>query len=130
MVHCEEVDQDPPPAASPKEAGSATAMPEQESVPVPAKAPSDPAPKVEASAKEASAKAGSTSNGVISTPGAPSSTWFIGCVALAFVAAIVQQGEVLGGGSPRAWIDELFEEHVVPPPIAHDTTCTIQFCQS
>jgi len=43
---------------------------------------------------------------------------------------IVQESEVLEGGSLLRWYEGLFEEHVVPPPIAHDHVVTVQFCQS
>lgn len=55
-----------------------------------------------------------------------------GALAIAFVVACVQQSEVMEGGvgSFTKWSSSLFEEHIVPPPIAHDSVCTVQFCQS
>jgi len=52
------------------------------------------------------------------------------CFLAAVVLAVVQQSNILDGGSLTSWSRSLFEEHFVPPPIAHDSICTIQFCQS
>lgn len=54
----------------------------------------------------------------------------MGSLVLATVVVIVQQSEVLQGGSLAEWGQSLFNEHIVPPPTAHDSICTVQFCQS
>mmetsp|Transcript_27048 Transcript_27048/g.58898 ORF Transcript_27048/g.58898 Transcript_27048/m.58898 type:complete len:108 (+) Transcript_27048:111-434(+) len=48
----------------------------------------------------------------------------------AVVLAVIQQSNALNGGDPMRWYNSLFAEHKVPPPAAHDSVCTIQFCQS
>jgi len=53
-----------------------------------------------------------------------------GALVLAVVVAIAQQSDVMNGGSLIGWGNSLFEEHVVPPPIAHEGIVTVQFCQS
>lgn len=55
---------------------------------------------------------------------------FAGAFALAVVVAIAQQSDVMNGGSLMRWGNSLFEEHIVPPPVAHESMVTIQFCQS
>jgi hypothetical protein len=51
-------------------------------------------------------------------------------VAVAFLGAVVQESNMLNGGSVPVWYRSLFEPHVVPPPKAKKDTCTIMFCQS
>lgn len=55
---------------------------------------------------------------------------FAGILAFSVFVSFAQQSQVFSGGDVQAWFDSLFAEHVVPPPIAHDHVCTIQFCQS
>lgn len=55
---------------------------------------------------------------------------FVGCFAVALVVSIVSHSQVLEGGSLVKWGNSLFAEHVVPPPRAPSSVCTIQFCQS
>mmetsp|Transcript_21177 Transcript_21177/g.37342 ORF Transcript_21177/g.37342 Transcript_21177/m.37342 type:complete len:127 (-) Transcript_21177:439-819(-) len=54
----------------------------------------------------------------------------LAAISIAILVAIVQQSDVLNGGSLNRWAESLFEEHVVQPPMAADNVCTVQFCQS
>lgn len=89
--------------------------------------------KVEAKPSESKAPASADSPVKKMEPDGAIPTFFwvvLACLAISVVGSIVQESEVLEGGSLLRWYEGLFEEHVVPPPIAHDHVVTVQFCQS
>lgn len=94
--------------------------------PAEAKAPEAKAPEAKASAEVHTPVKKKEAEDAI-----PVFFWVVlACLAVAIVGSVVQESAVLEGGSLFKWYEGLFEEHVVPPPIAHDHLVTIQFCQS
>jgi len=50
---------------------------------------------------------------------------------IAVLGVLMQQQDLLSGEkTPSRWVQEIFEPHKVPPPVAPKNQVTIQFCQS